>query len=182
MENTLHRALWALAQDYVAAWQHDHQSLPCTEDYIGLLSPCTVSENAHQVQWKPVKRDTPADFANVEKAIALRLHSDIKDFYNGLYCADLPVRFQGEAISLVQVWSDEDLARLQENILGHLMMQRQRKLTPSVFIATTDDEMTIISIDNMSGKVVREALNKGTRDVIAPDTEAFIAALEVDVT
>ncbi|OOF04164.1 SecY-interacting protein [Salinivibrio sp. MA607] len=180
MENTLHRALWALAQNYVTAWQHQYQSLPCSDEYIGLSSPCMVSDNAHQVQWQPVKRETAADFTNVEKGISLRLHSDIKDFYNGFYCADLPVRFAGESICLVQVWSDDDLARLQENILGHLMMQRQRKLTPTVFIATTDDEMTVISIDNMSGEVVKEGLNTGTRDVIAKDAEAFVTALEVD--
>ncbi|KKA45510.1 MULTISPECIES: SecY-interacting protein [Salinivibrio] len=181
MENTVHRALWALTQNYMAVWQSHYQHLPCTDAYIGLPSPCVVSENDHQLQWQPVKRDALADFANVEQAIALRLHSDIKDFYNAFYCADLSVRYQGESISLLQVWSDDDLARLQENILGHLMMQRQRKLTPSVFIATTADEMVIIAIDNMSGEVIRETLNKGTRDVIAPNLETFLAALEVDV-
>ncbi|WBA15361.1 SecY-interacting protein [Salinivibrio proteolyticus] len=182
MENTLHNALWALAQKYVAKWRKVQQCLPCTEAYLGLASPCVESENAHQVQWQPVQRDTLADFTNVEHAIELRLHSDIKDFYNFMYCADLPVHFGGERFNLLQVWSEDDLARLQENILGHLMMQRQRKYSPSVFIATTDDEMTIIAIDNVTGQVVKEVLNKGSREVLADDVEQFIEALEVDVS
>lgn len=46
--------------------------------------------------------------------------------------------------------------RLQENLIGHLIMKRRLKQTPTLFIAATESEQEIISLCNLSGEVILE--------------------------
>ncbi len=192
MNHELITALWDFSTLYVQSWQQAHNSLPIAEGYENLPSPCCVFKGAlsseqkdhsyeAKVRWQPIKREQFADFSNVEQGIGLTLHSDIKTFYASQFAADMPVLFQGEHLVLIQVWSDEDLTRLQENILGHLVMQKRLKNEPSVFIASTKDERELISICNTSGKVIKEKIGTNERVVIAKQMVDFINVLIPDV-
>lgn len=55
-------------------------------------------------------------------------------------------------------------------------MLRKLKRSPSLFIATTRNEMTLVSLDNESGQVWLEWLDSGRRLVLAPSLPAFWAA------
>lgn len=170
-------ALEHFTNQYVATWKEKYNSLPQSDQYLDLPSPCLVQQNDLIQVWKPVKREIQVDFSNVELAINLSLHSDIKLFYGVQYCADMAAKYQDQFIDLIQVWSDEDLIRLQENILGHLLMQKKLKQSPSLFIASTSNELDIISLCNQTGNVIKERIGTNKREILAPSLSQFLLEL-----
>ncbi|MEZ8144001.1 SecY-interacting protein [Enterovibrio norvegicus FF-162] len=181
MNHSVTNALWSFSERFVDAWNAQHGSQPQSDAYRGLISPCVVQETDDVVIWEPVKRDERADFSNVEDGIGISLHDDIKAFYAGLYCGDMSATLNGQPLELIQVWSDEDLPRLQENMLGHLLMQKRLKQNPTVFIASTDDELDLVSICNVSGEVIKERIGTKERSVLAPDVVTFLSLLTPEV-
>lgn len=181
-ENSASAALWMFAQRFVKAWKDQHSSLPQSDAYLGLSSLCIVQETENIVIWEPVQREICGDFSNVEKGISLFLHPGIKAFYSTLYCGDMKGTFEGQTLELIQIWNQEDWLRLQENILGHLLMQKRLKQNPTVFIASTKDEENIISICNMTGAVILERIGTDERSPLAPDLAIFLAKLEPEIS
>ncbi len=177
MDHSVARALFSFTERYQQAWQAAGYALPQDDQLSGLASPCIERDSGLDVSWKGVPRTALADFSNVEQGIELRLHEDIKLFYGSQYAADMPAEYRGEPLTLLQVWSDEDFPRLQENILGHLVTQRRLKLKPTVFIAALEHEDKVISICNLSGEVILETLGKSTRERLAENIDDFLAEL-----
>ena len=66
---------------------------------------------------------TGGDAEKVETALELRLQPDAHRFYTQQYAGDMSAQFGEHRLSLLQVWSEEDFIRLQENLIGHLVTQ-----------------------------------------------------------
>jgi len=146
-------------------------------------SPCFIEDSsssqllAGHKAWLPVKRDEVTSFSNIESALSIDLDPQLADFFGGFFSDHMPASFNDEIIELVQVWSEDDLKRLQENMIAHLMMKKTLKQSPTLFIASCADDMQIIALDNVSGEVVRETLGKGIVEVLAADLATFIGQL-----
>ena len=177
MASTGSQALFAFGKRYIDTFVEEHGTLPCNHDMADMPSSCLQGDADSDGQWQPVALEPMASFDNVEQGIELELHNDIKAFYCSQYSADMDAIWRGNSLTLLQVWNQDDFVLLQENILGHLVMQRRLKLQPTVFIATTDDEMEVVSICNLSGNVLLEELGTKNRQVLAVSLAEFLDGL-----
>ena len=69
------------------------------------------------------------------------------------------------------------IERLQENLIGHIMMKRRLKQPATLFFALTDDDDYLISLDNSTGEVLLERVGKRAEQVLAPSMADFLSAL-----
>ncbi|MGO2342702.1 SecY-interacting protein [Vibrio litoralis] len=181
MNHNIAQALAVLTTEFVDKWQEAYKSFPIANEMEGIPSPCVQRTDGQNIEWLPQERDELADFSDLERGIELIIHPDVKTFYGSQYSADLTLSWKGKPFTLLQVWSDEDFIRLQENILGHLVTQRRLKLKPTIFIGTTDAELDVISICNISGEVILERLGTDKRDVLSPNIEQFLLQCQAEV-
>ncbi|MBJ3813809.1 SecY-interacting protein [Shimwellia pseudoproteus] len=171
-------ALMAFTQRYCQGWQQQSGHGPVSSDLIGLPSPCIVTSDDHQVEWHPVPCEPATDLSAVERALEITLQPDAHQFWCSQYAGDMAARREGNPLTLLQAWSECDFQRAQENIIGHLVMQRRLKISPTVFLATTDDELTIISLCNLTGEVVLEKLGTPHRTTLARGLSDFLQQLD----
>ena len=75
----------------------------------------------------------------------------------------------------LQAWSKADFERLQQNLIGHLMMKARLKQSPTLFFAVTDEEDLNIVIDNIKGNVALEYVGKEPHKVLATSLAEFIS-------
>ncbi|MDV7105021.1 SecY-interacting protein [Vibrio sp. TH_r3] len=175
-------ALHRFSLHYQQTWQDAFGHLPHNEELFGLVSPCVEKTEQEVVYWQSVPREVMADFTNIENGIEIGIHEDIKAFYGSQFCADMQASWQSKPFTLLQIWSDDDFERLQENILGHLVTQRRLKLKPTVFIGTTDAELDVISVCNITGAVILERLGTNKRDILAEDLASFLQEIEPQIS
>ncbi len=98
-------------------------------------------------------------------------------FFTTQYAGDMRGHIAGIDCTLLQVWSEADFVRMQENLIGHLLTQKRLKLSPTLFLATTDSEMMLISLCNLSGEVVLEELGTRQRRVLSGSLSDFLSTL-----
>ena len=84
----------------------------------------------------------------------------------------------GGNLQLLLPWNQDDMVRLQQNLVGHVLMKRRLDQPETLFFAVTDEEDFILSVDNQSGEVVLEQVGLLPQEVLAPDLASFLASLE----
>ncbi|MDX1451019.1 MAG: SecY-interacting protein [Oleiphilaceae bacterium] len=175
--NPVTLALEALHQRYRNLWQQDRDSLPQARFQRPWPSPCI---NATQQQsdevlytWEAQPRSAPIAFYDLEKALEVTFHSDIKAFYGSFWADSIPIEHPVVDALLLQVWNDEDQQRLFENLLGHAFARLKGRLPLTLFIACTHGD-DMVCIDNESGQVVLEKPGYPAHKVIAESLESWL--------
>ncbi len=160
------------------AWQQQQQLPLLTWADESSVSPCQMGAvQNNEVQWQPVPQPSAADFSNIEQALGLKLHTDIKQYYQLYFGAGLAAQHARGKLLLLQVWNDDDLKRLQENIIGHIIMKRRLKQRETVFFATTEDDDILLSVLNSTGEVYLEHVGQEVKEKLADDLAQFMAQL-----
>lgn len=169
-------ALEDFTRRYVDGWQQTTGGLPVSHALSGIPSPCVAGGKSDAVYWQP-RPAADQTLAGVERALSLRLRPSVQAYYCSQYAGDMPAAFEGEPLELVQVWSEPDFLRVQEHLIGHLLMQKRLRQTPTLFIGTTASELTIISVCNLSGNILREQVGGKQREVLTADLASFLIRL-----
>ncbi|MGM3173899.1 SecY-interacting protein [Dickeya lacustris] len=177
MEQQVVQALADFTQRYVGLWQQQTGHAPASEELYGVASPCIVTTQHNQIYWLPEPNAASTRLDGVERALEIQLHPDAHAFFTAQYAGDMRCRFEEIDCTLLQVWSEEDFVRMQENLIGHLLTQKRLKLSPTLFLATTDSEMMLISLCNLSGEVVLEEFGTRTRRVLCGSLSDFLSKL-----
>lgn len=163
---------------YLKHWQQTHGHLPASADLFGIPSPCISETRGEQVLWQPQPFSPPASLDAVERALGIRLQPAVTAFYTSQFAGDMRAQSGTRLLTLLQVWSEADFIRMQENLIGHLVMKRRLKETPTLFIATTDSDTEIISVCNLSGEVILEQPGVKKREILSSGIETFLKGLQ----
>ncbi|MFD1802002.1 SecY-interacting protein [Mixta tenebrionis] len=171
-------ALRAFTQRYCQQWQQQRGHLPFSKELYGIPSPCVVEQRDDGVIWQPRPFDGEPHLAAVERALDLQLQPALVSYYTTQYAGDMPAMLDRQPITLLQIWSEDDFVRVQENLIGHLVMKRRLKQTPTLFIATTESDLDVISLCNLNGEVILETLGTPKRQILAANIQTFLNNLQ----
>lgn len=143
-------------------------------------SPCELAQasEGQSVKWQPVLREERLDFSDTEDALDICFHHSVKDFLGRYFSDSIAASYQGHSLELVQAWNEADSRRLQENLIAHILMQRRLRQKETLFIASCENDLQVISVVNETGEVVLETLGRNEREPLAPDLATFLNQLE----
>ena len=173
-------ALQQFHNRFFQSYQQQHNQQPTVEHDSDWLSPCEKgpANEGQAIQWQPVACEPPLSFANIEEALELGLHEDIKTYFGSFFSANLAAKTSDGELELLFPWSSQDFERLQENILGHMWMKRKLKQDQTVFFAVTDMDDVILTIVNSTGEIWAEKVGKKPHRKVADSMIDFINQLE----
>ncbi|AXR05658.1 SecY-interacting protein [Salinimonas sediminis] len=134
-------------------------------------------DNGQPVTWKPTPQAPVLSFAKLEQALEIQLNTQFTAYFTRYYSENLPATAAQGECDLLQVLSAEDFERLQENLIGHILMKRRLRQPETLFFGLTSDDDYILTIDNSSGAVLLEQVGKKSDDKLADDLAGFIQAL-----
>jgi len=172
------QALNDFTRRYCAQWQQDTGHAPASCDLHGIPSPCILASQEEEVWWQPQPFTLAKNLDSVERALDIQLQPAVVALFTAQFAGDMTGTFDGQTVSLIQVWSEDDFLRVQENLIGHLVMKRRLKHSPTLFIATTDSELEVVSVCNLTGEVILEQLGTKKRQILSPSLESFLISLQ----
>ena len=143
-------------------------------------SECYTSpgNTGDKVDWLPVKRSGLANFSDLEKALEMKIHQDVISYYSAYWSDNLIAETDKGHLQLLQPLNQHDFERLQQNLVGHILMKRRLKQPETLFIGLTDEDDFILTVDNMSGEVMLEQVGLLPKKVVAPNLAVFIQSLK----
>lgn len=170
-------------QDFVGKWKAiaDKNGYPQIEPDSQWPSPCEFALNSDKqgnnksvTAWKPVKQDETLDFDNVEQAIGFSLDQQYKALFCYFYADNINAEHSDGPLQFLQAWSKTDFERLQQNLIGHLIMKAKLKQPATLFFALTDEDDLNLVVVNDSGEVWLEYVGKEPHKKVANNLADFI--------
>lgn len=131
--------------------------------------------------WQPVEMVPSLSFDNLESALDITIHPSIIEYFTTIYSDSIPATCSEGHLQLLFAWSESDFARLQENLIGHVLMKQKLKQAVTLFFAVTDDENIMLSVDNQTGEVWAERVGCKPHKKIAESLADFIKSLQPDI-
>jgi SecY interacting protein Syd len=179
MNQKLNNAMDDFILRYVCAAQDTTQGLKIEYD-PNWPSSCyeQTGELDELVAWSPNLRLEQGQFVGLEEGLEMTIHPDVVTFYGRYWSENLCAETDQGQLQLLQAWNEQDYQRLQQNIVGHVLMKRRLKQAESVFIALTDEEDFILSVENSSGRVMLEQVGLASQNCVAEDLASFINSLK----
>jgi len=177
MHSDVPKALREFTQRYVDMWQSESGFPPSSEELLGVDSPCVVKSTDTAVYWQTQPFIPESGLDNVERALDISLRPEAHDYFTSQFAGDMTASLGKHDFTLLQVWSQDDFTRLQENLIGHLLTQKRLKLSPTIFLATTDFELMLISLCNLSGEVVLEQFGSKKRTILSSSLSEFLSII-----
>jgi len=178
-------ALDVFVQKYLASAKNHPEMLEVEYDndwpsdcYTTKINTCSTGDN---VNWQPVKRSGEANFNDLEKALEMKIHQDVISYYSAYWSDNLSAETSKGYLQLLQPWNQHDFERLQQNLVGHILMKRRLKQPETLFFSLTDEDDFILTVDNTSGEVMLEQVGLMPKEVLAPNLAVFIQSLQPSV-
>ncbi|OKY26306.1 SecY-interacting protein [Thalassotalea sp. PP2-459] len=169
-------------QQYLSEFKSKLGHYPVIEADEEWPSPCELTPFDEQlVTWQPIKIEDNLSFDNVEEALSITLHPSIKTYFTTQYSESIPANCQEGNLQLLFAWSKKDFERLQQNMIGHILMKKKLKQNITLFFALTDKDDIILTVDNESGEVWVEKVGAKPHKKVADSLASFIASLSPDI-
>ena len=178
MDSAVQQALQDFTTRFCLAWNDHAGSLPASRELAGIASPCISQTVGDVVYWQPHPFTLTENLSAVERALDIGLRPEVHGFYTTQFAGDMHAQFGDIKLTLLQTWSEDDFRRVQENLIGHLVTQKRLKLPPTLFIATLEEELEVISVCNLSGEVCKETLGTRKRTHLASNLAEFLNQLK----
>ncbi|GEA13469.1 SecY-interacting protein [Alteromonas sp. KUL49] len=181
MTLSLNKALDQFIEDFITL-QRERGSEGFVQFDAQWPSPCLSEDakNGDWISWEPVLQANTNSFTNVEEALDITLNPEFCAYFTRYYSESISVVAPQGKCELLFAWSHEDFERLQQNLIGHLLMKQRLGQPLTLFFAVTDEEDVILSVDNESGEVVVEQVGKLPSKVLASSLSEFISTLTPD--
>ena len=172
---SLSSSIRLFSQQYVEAFKQQFNHSPLVEVDENWPSPCIIQPFDEQLnEWQPQDIEQELTFNNVEQALAIELHPDIRQYFTTIFSENIAATCEHGELSLLFAWSEGDFSRLQENIIGHILMKQRLKQEITVFFAVTDEEDMIVSVDNNTGAVWVERVGCQPHKKLAESLAEFL--------
>ncbi|MGL1959480.1 MAG: SecY-interacting protein [Colwellia sp.] len=183
MNKVLTESIHDFAQQCMSKYQNTYGEMPVVEKDEQWPSPCEQGKaKGENIFWQPIEicssKNSNIHFNNVETALNLTLHVDIKTYFTTIFSGELLAECSEGKLSLLFAWNEDDFQRLQENIIGHILMKQRMKQPETVFFAVTDEEDLIISIANDTGEVWVERVGCKPHKKLSNSVADFIGELK----
>ncbi len=181
-EAELSKGVIQFSEKFLERYQQEFNHLPLVEKDEEWPSECLSGEFDEKFStWRPILVKDKLTFSNVEQALNLTLHDSVKNYYSVLYSDNIPATCDEGYLQLLFAWSKDDFNRLQQNIIGHVLMKQKLKQPVTIFFAVTDDNDIMLSVNNENGEVWAERVGRVPHRKIADSLTEFISTLTPDI-
>lgn len=112
-------ALTSFTTRYCDARHEKRGTWPQSADLYGVPSPCIIASQDDYVIWQPKPFTVEQNVNAVERAMDLVIQPALHAIYTTQFAGDMTACFAGQPLTLLQTSSEDDLQRVQENLIGH---------------------------------------------------------------